>query len=402
MGKGSKKREKLKQEKKGSLKRNLFNGFMIIAVVLLIVVAAITLMIFLYTRKSAGQVVFPQSPLTKMMDQPYSYIKDERLDITIQCPTIPVLLNVGGSERYVSDNGCVFRYSDSLSISIYEVDTNAYDILSTDFASNLYGGEMMGTTNYLPDATAQDVGYFNGFPSEYQCGVIEVSDENNVVYRNIYVLSLVIDLGLEKDLLVGISCTDDAALYEAELLMENIAYTVVDGSITQGVLEKEKNRPQPSTNVSVTVESELEEQTEATQESKPLSMSGFDAIYLEVPLLKNYEEGAVVVLQYTNIEADVSGLQLKDMATNVIAIVDSSSTQGLAFFGLKEGRKGNYTLSVPADVDLGIYSTRIMGFNEFMQEYATVLTSVNLGTQQGTEEVPPSTEVTAEPIVPQP
>lgn len=358
---------KKRAEKKEHMKRSIVNGIVAVLVIVFAIMLALTAVVYYLTRNTDGKVTYPSSPLTKMMNQSYSYIEDETLDIQFQFPTIPVIVNLGGTERFMSDNGLVFRYNNDLSISLYEIEGSAYDILSTEYGPNLYNGELSGSATYIADASTMDVGYCNSFPAEYQCGVIQVADNNNVVYRKIYALTMVVDMGYEKDVFISVSTTDATKLYDAELLLESIVYTLMDISITKEAVKQDEIEQQELAKQEVTVEEELGTVTQST------SSKGFEYMNLEVPLLKSYENGAIVVLQYTNTEADMQRVTLRNYNNTMLQDKDAASEPGIAFFVIENAVKGNYTLQVPVETDLGVYSARILSYEEFVQEYGSII-----------------------------
>lgn len=363
----SKKTKQKRAEKKARVKRNIVNGVVTILLIIFAIMILLTASVFYLTRAKDGKVSYPSSPLTKMMNQSYSYIEDENLNIQFQFPSIPVMVNLGGTERFMSDNGLVFRYNNDLSISLYEIEGSAYDILSTEYGPNLYNGELSGSATYVADVTTMDVGYINSFPAEYQCGVIQVSDNNNVVYRTIYTLTMVVDMGFDKDVFISVSTTDMSKLYDAELLLEAIVYTLMDISITQESVRQDALAESTQTSQEVTVEEQLATVTQST------SSKGFEYMNIEVPLLKTYDNGAVVILQYTNTDADMEGVTLHNFNKTMLQNKEPVSEPGVAYFAIENATKGNYTLQIPADTDLGVYSARILSYEEFVQEYGSIV-----------------------------
>ena len=351
-----------KEQAKQKLRKNLKTGLVIFSLVLLVVVAAFTVSFYMYTSGS-DDVVYPDSPLTKIMDEPYFYVEDETLDVPIQCPTIPVILSVGGIERAYNDEGCVFRYNEDLSISVYEVTTTAYDILSTNFALDLYNGVVSGETAYIPQTDMFDVGYFNSYPAEYQCGYVNICEEDGItVYNQIYVLSLVLDMGFDKKLMITVSSTDDTALYDAEILLESIAYTVVDASLTLGyesteVLGQDVLRMEAD---SLIVEEELPEQSpnlERTEENAYIDIM--------VPIMNEIEGRGYVVLQYTNLDADTANVNLYE-PDKTTSYENSSVTKGVLVYCMDNPEKGNWSIKIPAGIDLGTYTTIAYNREEFV------------------------------------
>lgn len=365
------KSKKKKAENRARFKRNFVNGIVTIAVIAFSLLLVITAMVFFIVRNKEGQVSYPTSPLTKMMNTSYSYIEDENLDIQFQFPTIPAVINVGGTERFMSETGLVFRYNNDLSISVYEIEGSAYDLLSTEYAANLYNGDLSGGATYFAEASTMDVGYCNSFPAEYQCGVIQVSDTNNVVYRSIYTITMVLDLGFEKDVFISISTTDRSKLYDAGILLENIVFTVMDISITQESVQMDEMNETPSTQEVLVQQEQASEKTTISSSNQE---EGFGYMNIEVPLLSHYADGAIVVLQYTNTAADLSKVLLQNYNKTMATSVNPASSVGIAYFVIKEGTKGNYTLQVPEEVDLGTYAARVLSYTEFVQEYGAIIT----------------------------
>lgn len=355
-------RKSKKEQAKQKIKNNIKTGVVIFSLVVLVVVAAFTVSFYMYTSGSEG-VVYPASPLTKIMDEPYFYVEDETLNISIQCPTIPVILSVGGTERAYNDVGCVFRYNEDLSISVYEVSTTAYDILSTNFALDLYNGVVSGEAVYIPQTDLFDVGYFNSYPAEYQCGYVNICEEDGItIYNQIYVLSLVLDMGFDKKLMITVSSTNDRALYDAEILLESIAYTVVDASLTLGynsaeIAEQDVIRIEEDTLIKG--ESVLEQASD-------LEESVGDAfIDIMVPIMNKIDGRGYVVLQYTNTDADISNIYLYEPDKET-SYENSSVTKGVLVYCMDKPAKGNWCIKIPNGIDLGTYTTMVYSKQEFM------------------------------------
>lgn len=359
------KKNRNKKKRQARIKKNIFNGVLIFVLLSLLVAVAFTASLYFYTMETRGTVVYPTTPLTKMMEQPYSYIADETLDITIQCPSIPVILSVGGTERNVSDNGCVFRYNSDLSISIYELEGAAFDILSTQFAPDLYNGSISGQTQYVNDLDTMDVGYFNGYPAEYQCGMVNVLSESGAVEKSIYVVTMVLDMGFDKDLMITVSTSNNSALYNAGILLESIGYTVVDTSLTTNTLDgatqltSEPKLPEDDFKVTLEVEENVSAEVTVEQESW---------MDVQVAFTKDYEDGAVVVFQYTGTEVGAFDITLYDEEENEYAAANYS-VDGLSVFVLDSAKKGNYTLKVPADKEVGTFNALVMSKEEYDSQY---------------------------------
>jgi len=349
-----------KEQAKQKLKNNLKTGLVIFSLVVLVVVSAFTVSFYMYTSGSE-EVVYPDSPLTKIMDEPYFYVEDESLNISIQCPTIPVILSVGGIERAYNDVGCVFRYNEDLSISVYEVSATAYDILSTNFALDLYNGVVSGETAYIPCTDMFDVGYFNSYPAEYQCGYVNICEEDGItIYNQIYVLSLVLDMGFDKNLMITVSSANDKALYDAEILLESVAYTVVDASLTlnyegEDVLVQDAVKMIDNTSIEEPIISEQPSDTEILEES---------FIDIMVPIMEEIDGRGYVVLQYTNMDTDISDIYLyePDKAT---FYENSSIMKGVLVYCMDNPAKGNWSVRLPAGIDLGTYTTIVYTKDEF-------------------------------------
>lgn len=352
------KEQKRKLKKKEAFKAQIKTGIIIFFSVILVVFASLAISLFLYTREIGG-VSFPESPLTKMMGTHTSYIGNDSLNLKIQCPTIPAILNVGGSERSVSDDGCVFRYDDRLSISIYEVSNSPYDILSTRLAPELYTGEISGEFTYTADANYMDVGYFNGYPAEYQCGIIDVYDVGGEVQKHIYAITICLDLGYDKTLMITTSTTEKKNIYDAEILLESICYTVMDISSTVGTSTKSGQPVEEP--VAYTIS---EEETDIEDED----MGNF--LYVEVPLVKEYEDSPYLVFSYTGLEADTSEIVLWDEGKmNSYSPMEESKT-GLLFFEMKEGKQSeNWNLQLPLSQDFGTYHANVMEKDKFIKQY---------------------------------
>jgi len=367
-----KNRKSKKEIAKQNMKKNLRTGFIIFLLVVLVVMAAFTVSYYLYTTGNRG-TVYPNSPLTKRMDEPYSYVEDATLDVPLQCPTIPVLLSVGGVERSFSDIGCAFRYNEDLSISIYEISTTAYDILSTCFAPDLYNGTVSGETSYIPNTDMFDVGYFNSYPAEYQCGYVNVYEPDGVtIYNQIYVLTLVLDMGFDKDLMITVSSTDEKALYDAEVLLESVGYTVVDGSLTldysaEDTLEDEI--------ISITGTDELQEEVIEKVNTAP------SVIDVMVPILDDIKGRGYVVVQYTNLDADTSNIYLYE-PNGKTSYANSSIVPGVLVYCMDNPKSGNFTVKIPSGVDLGTYTT--VAYNR--QDFESSIYMSALPTADGLEQ----------------
>ena len=354
-----KNRKSKKEIAKQNIKKTLKIGFIIFGLVAVVVTAAFTISFYLYSYES-GKVIYPDSPLTKIKGEPYSYVDDLTLDIPIQCPTIPVLLSVGGTERSYSDEGCVFRYNEDLSISVYEVSTTAYDILATCFALDLYNGTISGETSYIPNTDLLDVGYFNSYPAEYQCGYINVFEPDGVtIYNQIYALVLVLDMGFDKNLMIAVSSTDENALYDAAVLLESVGYTVVDGSLTLGY--------EPENMLSDEIISITENSAEGSmllKEAESDTLTEPMVIDVMVPIFDDIKGRGYVVVQYTNLEADTSGIFLYE-PNDTASYANSSVTPGILVYCMDNPKSGNFTIKIPCDINLGTYTTMAYDRQDF-------------------------------------
>ena len=80
--------KKKKKNVKASVKSSVKTGLVIFILVLITVCAAFVTSLYFYTRNTIGQVVYPPSPLTKIMNESKSYIADDTLTETIKFPKI--------------------------------------------------------------------------------------------------------------------------------------------------------------------------------------------------------------------------------------------------------------------------------------------------------------------------
>lgn len=361
------KKEKYLQKQK--IKRNVRSVLSISLLIFIVVLAAFATSFYLYTRNRMGEVAYPKSPLTKMMDASYSYKTDTSLPTIIQCPTIPVMMNVAGKERHISDDGCVFAYGNGLYISAYETNDGAYNILSSKFASDLYAGEMAGELLY--ESAQSDVGYFNGYPSEYQAGKISIYSTSGRISREIYVLSIMMDMGLDKRLMLAVSTVEEKGLYEAGILLQSIGYTVMDISRSAASDSREVaytdealyGEWEKAPSVAAGSGSGGLPSEETQQQAEPASLAWKDYA-VDVP--QSYPE-ASIVMEYDN--------RLKTPSDALLYSPDGTETYAPSYwndgldgsirFSVASPEVGTWIIKINEDIDLGTFSTYCLEKDDF-------------------------------------
>lgn len=340
--------------------------------VILSLLTIIVIGFYFYTKENLGNVTYPKSPLTRMMDTTYSYVADDNLPVMIQCPSIPVILNVGGSERYVTHNGAVFAYGNNLYISVYETNDTSYSILSGQFVSDLYAGESYSDVLYENAQT--DVGYFNGYPAEYQSGLCQILNSSGRSVKDIYVVSMTMDLGLDKNLMLVVSSTEDKVLYDAGVLLQSIGYTVMDTSGTNYMdsdesvaetIESGYSNETSNTNVpmSGTVDMPLEVNETAvaipvtTPTPTPTASPEKEWMDYTVILTQTYDMGTFV-LEYQNREKTPidAVLYSPDGTTTYVPTYWNDGLDGTIRFMVPSPSPGTWTIKTDSSINLGTYS----------------------------------------------
>lgn len=360
------KREEYLQKRK--LIKNVKTILLVSLAVILTSLTVFVICFYFYTKETMGEITYPKSPLTRMMDTTYSYVADDNLPVMIQCPSIPVLMNVGGSERYVTDNGVVFAYGNGLYISVYETLDTAYSILSGQFVSDLYAGEE--NYNILYENAVTDIGYFNGYPAEFQCGDCQILNSNGIPVRDIYVVSMTLELGLEKKVMLVVSTTEEKSLYDAGILLQSIGYTVMDTSGTNYIDTEdvspserfpdstisEENMIQNTVPNSVTAETEAKAQP--TKSPEPTATPEKNWTDYTVQLSESLERGTFV-LEYQNSEMTPldAVLYSPDGMTTYNPSYLNDGLDGTIRFMVPAPQPGIWTIKIDAALDLGTFST---------------------------------------------
>lgn len=363
MKKLSKREEYLHRKK---IIKNIKTIALVSMAVLLTSLTIFVIVFYFYTKETMGEVTYPTSPLTRMMDTTYSYVADDNLPVMIQCPSIPVLMNVGGSERYVTDNGVVFAYGNGLYISVYETLDTAYSILSGQFVSDLYAGEE--SYNILYENAVTDVGYFNGYPAEFQCGDCQILNSNGVPVRDIYIVSMTMELGLDKKVMLVVSTTEEKSLYDAGILLQSIGYTVMDTSGTNYIDDNKESSSErfpdstiPDENlvqgtVPVSGTENMEPQPAPSPEPAPTP----EKVWTDytVQLSETYEKGTFV-LEYQNSEKTPldAVLYAPDGMTTYNPSYLNDGQDGTIRFMVQAPEPGIWTIKIDAGADLGTFST---------------------------------------------
>lgn len=359
----SKKEEYLRKKR---LIRNIKTISLVSLAVILISLTIFVICFYFYTKETMGEITYPKSPLTRMMDTTYSYVADDNLPVMIQCPSIPVLMNVGGTERYVTENGVVFAYGNGLYISVYETRDTAYSILSGQFVSDLYAGE--GSQNILYETAAMDVGYFNGYPAEFQCGDCKILNSDGKPVRDIYVVSMTLELGLEKKVMLVVSTTEVKALYDAGILLQSIGYTVMDTSGTNYIDTEENTVSEryPDSTVAGQEISEAVVPSTGTVSEKvvplpsPESTATPENTWTDytVHLNETYEKGTFV-LEYQNAEITPFDaiLYSPDGTSTYNPIYLNDGLDGTIRFMVQAPQPGTWTIKVDVESDLGTFKS---------------------------------------------
>lgn len=368
MKKLSKKEEYLRKKR---LIKNIKTIALVSMAVILVSLTVFVICFYYYTKETMGEVTYPKSPLTRMMDTTYSYVADDNLPVMIQCPSIPVLMNVGGSERYITDNGVVFAYGNGLYISVYETLDTAYSILSGQFVSDLYAGE--DNYNILYENAVTDIGYFNGYPAEFQCGDCQILNSSGIPVRDIYVVSMTMELGLEKKIMLVVSTTDKKSLYDAGILLQSIGYTVMDTSGTN-YIDTEGDKPSERYPDSTVTEGAINQplvpdsgtiykdqpavKPEPTVRPEPTATPEKAWTDYTVQLSQTYERGTFV-LEYQNSDTTPidAVLYSPDGMTTYNPSYLNDGLDGTIRFMVQAPQPGIWTIKINAGTDLGTFST---------------------------------------------
>ena len=345
--------KKKKKNVKASVKSSVKTGLVIFILVLITVCAAFVTSLYFYTRNTIGQVVYPPSPLTKIMNESKSYISDDTLTETIKFPTIPVLMSVGGSVRGVTDTGTVYRYNTDLAISVYETEQSTYEVLAGNFAYDLYNGSLSGTPVYVADTDSMDLGYFNGYPAEYQCGDVQIVDENGTKYNDIYVTTMLLDLSMGKKVLVVVQTDSKDALYSAETLLEALCFTVMD------VSQNANGKTETDSNVTITEDF-------VTEEAPPVvTPSVTTTIGVAFSLNEDYKDGAVVQILCDNRQADIGAATIERNDGADVNYTVLSAQNGLAFYHIINATKGDYIIELPSEAVTQEYKISIIDYKDY-------------------------------------
>ena len=303
----SEKQRRIEQRRKRNKARKNFKTVITISLFTVLgLLAAGAGMFYFLTLKSMGTVVYPSSPLSKMMDASYSYVTSKDLPVAVSCPNIPISLSVSGEEVFINYNGTVFNYGNGMYISLYEVDSTPSQILNSQYGYDLCKGEPVGEPHFV--LGLEDIGYFNGYPASYMCGDIQLMSSTSKPLQDIYVVTMTLDVDKASDLMVGVATADEKQLYDCGVLLQNICYTIMDISssssyvntddkVTESVVvQQEVINPPPAA-----PEPEVVEEAPAFDEQAPIDTSDWDSYTVT---LRANAESADFILRYS--EKDVT------------------------------------------------------------------------------------------------
>ncbi len=302
------------------------------------------------------KVSFPGSPLSKLNDGAHRYYSDYELNTTIKSPSLPIILNVKGDESTVFEDGCVFLTKDYFYISVYETTSSPVEILNSRFCDNLTGAKTNTPCTYNAVNNSIDVGFFNGYPAEYQAGTVTWKPEALEAYR-LYVVSLTFNLGYDKKIMVAVSTRDGSKTYEAENLLESICLSMMDISESEPAQTSTDNEPavkapedikeeaaNPTGSINAVV---IDESTDSTGE-----------ITYSIYVNEDFTSGTGLAFKYSNPSADTGKIYVTDPNGKILLPDEFFSGYGVLFFKSEEAVKGEWVLSMPAQNSLGDYSLK--------------------------------------------
>lgn len=346
-----------RRKKKADKGNSALKVIAIIMFVLAVVVAAFVASIGGYVDRAS----FPKSPLKKFNDEVHKYSANLDLMVELQCPTIPVMLYVKGEEKNVVENGCIFLTDDDFYISIYEVSGAPIEILNSRYADDLVNNKY-ADCSYEADADTMDVGYYNGYPAEYQCGKVLWKPEKSLEPFIFYTTTIALNVGYDKKVMVCVSTQDKKRIYNAEVLTENIALTVMDTSYTT------KSSDSTEDSEAVEVKEEAENNSEESSDVSVIEEEKRDEDFA-ININSDFKTGTGIVLKYSNFLEDLSEVYAMTPENEVVPIDTANGGNGVAFFSSLSTTNGTWHIFIPANVDLGDFSIETFDIEDMNSIY---------------------------------
>jgi hypothetical protein len=303
------------------------------------------------------KVSFPVSPLSKLNDGAHRYYSDYELNTTIKSPSLPVILNVKGDETTVFEDGCVFLTKDYFYISVYETTSSPVEILNSRFCDNLTGVNTNTPCTYNAVNNSIDVGYFNGYPAEYQAGTVTWKPETLEAYR-LYVVSLTFNLGYDKKIMVAVSTRDGDKTYDAENLLESICLSMMDISESKTAQTSIKNETPTKTPVEDIKEEAIAPTGSINAVVIDESSDSTGEVTYSIYVNEEFPSGTGLAFKYSNPSADTGKIYVIDPSGKVLLPDELFSGYGVLFFKSEESVKGEWVLKIPAQNSLGDYSLK--------------------------------------------
>lgn len=222
-------------KKKKEIKKDVQGIILIVIISILLVIAIAVGFVFLNSLDNGNAVSYPSNPLVSQSTSSYTYVESDDLPVKVTMPNAPIMCDLGGSARSVSDNGFMYLYSKDLYLGAYEVHDSTYDIFSNQLVADMYAGEVSYMWVYT--MAHSNTGYYNGYPTKYECGECSLLDDAGKLVKSIYVISFTMDMGLEYPLALVAATPNSHSLYNAGKLLEKAGNAVMDISKTNYVSE---------------------------------------------------------------------------------------------------------------------------------------------------------------------
>jgi len=234
-------------------------------------------------------------------------------------------------------------------------------------------------TNEFTYVTAgTDVGYFNGYPSEYQYGSCKILSATGHTTKELYLVSLTLDMKLDKKIMVVVSTADRKKIYDAGLLLQSIGYTIMDASKT-GYIEGEGDdigKYVPDIVKKDVTEDALSQFMEERQEEEPIEETVTDGsdmtdtvsgwISLPVEVKETYPQ-AYFILEYANTSVTYEDILLYDELGKQSYVPTEQEPGRVKFFVTKPGT-GRWTVNIKSKQTVGEYTIQYLSADSETQQ----------------------------------
>lgn len=378
---------KKKKKKKNTLQDGMRQGMVISSCVFMSAVIIFSLAFYVYVSGSIGKTVYPESPLTKIMGESYSYVGDANLPFLLEAPTIPCMLSVGGTNIYTDSSTAIYKFDATRYIAISEITDTTSNYLNGSLIYNMFSDSNIGNVTYVREG--DDMGYFNGYPAGYEYGHIAITNSNGRTLATVYALNLIVDMGYSSDIIITVITTSEDSMYSSGILLKSIGYTIMDTSDPNDTVYID---PQKKIDEGIFNESSIEKTTEYIEmiqtdevDTKEMGLTylfNFNETYEDCVFLFNYTLSDIAVGDdFTLISPDNTEYEPIEQTENTVV------------FKIHYPVKGQWILTHYTEID------------DFSVEYMTPLgyeqRKAPYNAQPQEQPVVPTQPVVEQPVVPE-